>query len=104
MTKKALITGIAGQDGSYLAELLLSKGYEVHGIVRRIAIEDTEHKLKNINHLLDKIKLHVASLDNVGSMARCMARSIAATASGAKKPIALSTVGTYLPGLKSWIR
>jgi len=68
MPKKALITGIAGQDGSYLAELLLSKGYVVHGIVRRIAIEDTEHKLKNINHLMDKIYLHVASLDNVLSL------------------------------------
>jgi len=63
--KKALITGIAGQDGSYLAELLLSKGYEVHGIVRRIAIEDTEHKLKNISHLLRETQLHVASLDNI---------------------------------------
>jgi len=68
MTKKALITGIAGQDGSYLAELLLAKGYEVHGIVRRIAIEDAEHKLKNIGHLLDRITLHVASLDNVLSL------------------------------------
>lgn len=67
-TKKALITGIAGQDGSYLAEFLLSEGYEVHGIVRRIAIEDTEHKLKNLTHLLDRIHLHVASLDNVLSM------------------------------------
>jgi GDPmannose 4,6-dehydratase len=66
--KKALITGIAGQDGSYLAELLLSKGYEVHGIVRRIAIEDTEHKLKNIAHVLDRLRLHVASLDNVLSL------------------------------------
>ena len=68
MLKRALITGIAGQDGSYLAELLLSKGYEVHGVVRRIAIEDTEHKLKNILHLIDKIKLHIASLDNVLSL------------------------------------
>ena len=68
MEKKALITGIAGQDGSYLAELLLSKGYEVHGIVRRIAIEDTEHKLKNILHIEDRINLHVASLDNVLSL------------------------------------
>jgi GDPmannose 4,6-dehydratase len=68
MGKKALITGMAGQDGSYLAELLLAKGYEVHGIVRRIAIEDTEHKLKNVLHLLDRIHLHVASLDNVLSM------------------------------------
>jgi GDPmannose 4,6-dehydratase len=66
--KKALITGIAGQDGSYLTEFLLSKGYEVHGVVRRISIEDTEHKLKNIQHLLGKIKLHVASLDNVLSL------------------------------------
>lgn len=68
MTKIALITGIAGQDGSYLTELLLSKGYEVHGIVRRIAIEDAEHKLKNIYHILDKIHLHVASLENVLSL------------------------------------
>jgi len=66
--KKALITGIAGQDGSYLAELLLAEGYEVHGIVRRIAIEDTEHKLKNLRGVLDRLHLHVASLDNVLSM------------------------------------
>jgi GDPmannose 4,6-dehydratase len=68
MKKKALITGIGGQDGSYLAELLLSKGYEVHGIVRRIAIEDKSHKLNNILHLRDKIVLHIASLDNVFSL------------------------------------
>jgi GDPmannose 4,6-dehydratase len=68
MMKKAIITGIAGQDGSYLAELLLSKGYEVHGIVRRIAIEDSEHKLKNISHLAEKIIMHVGSLDNVLSL------------------------------------
>jgi GDPmannose 4,6-dehydratase len=68
MAKTALITGIAGQDGSYLAELLLDKGYEVHGIVRRIAIEDTEHKLKNIHHLVPRVHLHVASLDNVLSL------------------------------------
>jgi GDPmannose 4,6-dehydratase len=68
MKKKALITGIAGQDGSYLSELLLEKGYDVHGIVRRIAIEDTEHKLKNIRHLLDRVTLRVASLDNVLSL------------------------------------
>src|SRR5271169_5978666 len=68
MKRRALITGIAGQDGSYLAELLLAKGYEVHGIVRRIAIEDTEHKLKNLRYILDRLNLHVASLDNVLSM------------------------------------
>ena len=40
MNKRALITGITGQDGSYLAELLLAEGYEVHGLVRRVALED----------------------------------------------------------------
>ena len=43
--KRALITGITGQDGSYLAEFLLEKGYEVHGIIRRVAFEDPEHRL-----------------------------------------------------------
>ena len=62
--KKALITGINGQDGSYLAELLISKGYEVHGIVRREAIEDSAHRLRNIIHIIDKIKLHTAAIDN----------------------------------------
>ena len=42
--KTALITGITGQDGSYLSRLLLDKGYEVHGIVRRVALEDPEQK------------------------------------------------------------
>jgi GDPmannose 4,6-dehydratase len=74
MSKIALITGIAGQDGSYLADLLLSKGYEVHGIVRRIAIEDSDHKLKNISHLHDRVKLHVASLDNVLSLIKTIRR------------------------------
>lgn len=62
--KRALITGIYGQDGSYLADLLLSKGYEVHGIIRRSALEDTAHKLNNLAHIKDRITLHVASLDN----------------------------------------
>ena len=48
--KKALITGVTGQDGSYLAELLLDKGYEVHGIVRRASVSTTNR----INHILDK--------------------------------------------------
>jgi len=64
MSKKALITGIAGQDGSYLAELLLDKGYEVHGIIRRESLEDKEHKLANISHILDRLQLHVCSIDN----------------------------------------
>ncbi|MSP96939.1 MAG: GDP-mannose 4,6-dehydratase [Betaproteobacteria bacterium] len=62
--RSALITGINGQDGSYLAELLLSRGYAVHGIVRRDAIEDPAHRLVNIRHLLDRIQLHVGSVDN----------------------------------------
>jgi GDPmannose 4,6-dehydratase len=62
--KKALITGISGQDGSYLAELLLDRGYEVHGIVRREAIEDPVHRLVNIRHIQEKIHLHVGAVDN----------------------------------------
>ncbi|MCI0704748.1 MAG: GDP-mannose 4,6-dehydratase [Planctomycetia bacterium] len=56
--KRALITGITGQDGSYLAELLLEKGYEVHGIVRRSSTESFER----ISHLANKIHLHQADL------------------------------------------
>ena len=57
MSKTALITGITGQDGSYLAELLLSKGYKVHGIIRRIALEDETHRLWRIKKILkDAIK------------------------------------------------
>ncbi len=66
--KKALITGITGQDGSYLSELLLEKGYEVHGIVRRVALEDPEHRLWRIKHILNKIKLHPASLESYPSI------------------------------------
>ena len=66
--KKALITGITGQDGSYLAEFLLSKGYEVHGIVRRVACENQEHRLGRISHILNKIKIHGASVENYASI------------------------------------
>jgi len=66
--KKALITGITGQDGSYLAELLLEKGYEVHGVVRRVALEDPSHQLWRCRHLLDRIKLHSASLESFPSL------------------------------------
>ena len=61
MSKVALITGITGQDGSYLAELLLSKGYEVHGIVRRVALEDETHRLWRIRKILNDITLHPGS-------------------------------------------
>ena len=66
--KRALITGITGQDGSYLAELLLERGYEVHGIVRRVAIEDPEHRLWRIRHVLDKLILHAGSLESFASV------------------------------------
>jgi len=72
VTKTALISGITGQDGSYLAEFLLSKGYEVHGIVRRVAIEDPEHRLWRIKHLMDDLVLHPASLENYPSLYRLM--------------------------------
>ena len=68
--KRALITGITGQDGSYLAELLLEKGYEVHGIVRRVAIEDPEHRLWRILHFRDRLHLHAASLESLPSIYR----------------------------------
>jgi GDPmannose 4,6-dehydratase len=68
MTKRALITGITGQDGSYLSELLLEKGYEVHGVVRRVALEDPAHRLWRLNHILDKITLHAASLESYASI------------------------------------
>ena len=56
--KKALITGITGQDGSYLAEFLLKKGYEVHGIVRRVALENQEHRLWRIKKIIKRIHLY----------------------------------------------
>ena len=56
--RRALITGITGQDGSYIAEFLLDKGYEVHGMVRRSSLE----KFERIDHILDKVTLHQADL------------------------------------------
>ena len=73
MKRKALITGITGQDGSYLAEFLLAKGYEVHGIVRRVAIEDPQHRLWRINHLTSDVTLHAASLESYPSLFRVVA-------------------------------
>ena len=69
MKKKiALITGITGQDGSYLAEYLLSLGYEVHGLVRRVALEDPQRRFTRLTHLLEKIKLHPASIESYPSI------------------------------------
>lgn len=68
MSKKALITGITGQDGSYLAEHLLGLGYEVHGIVRRVALEDPSRRFTRIAHLVDRLTLHPASLESYPSI------------------------------------
>ncbi len=67
MNKKiALITGATGQDGSYLAELLLEKGYEVHGIIRRSSLINTHR----INHIYDKLKLHYGDLTDSTNLVR----------------------------------
>lgn len=68
MKKRALITGITGQDGSYLAELLLEKGYEVHGITRRASLPNTER----IEHILDRITLHDGDLSDSSSLIRIL--------------------------------
>jgi len=70
MAKIALITGITGQDGSYLTEFLLKKKYKVHGLVRRVALEDSNHRLWRLRHLLDKITLHPASLESYASLVK----------------------------------
>lgn len=70
----AFITGITGQDGSYLAELLLEKDYEVHGMVRRAALEAPEQRLGRIRHLLNDIELHAASLDSFASLFKIVNR------------------------------
>jgi len=71
--KRALITGVNGQDGSYLAELLLAKGYEVHGMVRRDTLEDPVHRLVNIAGARKDIRLHAGSLDNHQSIRKIVA-------------------------------
>lgn len=71
--KKALITGITGQDGSYLAEFLLEKGYEVHGLLRRASISNTGR----IDHLIreNKLRLHYGDLSDSSSVMRVIAES-----------------------------
>ena len=68
--KKALITGITGQDGSYLSEFLISKKYEVHGIIRRVALEDETHRLWRLRNIRDGILLHSGSLESFPSLAK----------------------------------
>ena len=72
--RRALITGITGQDGSYLLEFLLAKGYEVHGIVRRVALEDPEHRLSRIMDYHDQVQLHAASLESYASLHQVVAK------------------------------
>jgi GDPmannose 4,6-dehydratase len=74
LTKKALITGITGQDGSYLAELLLAAGYEVHGLVRRVALEDPQRRFTRLGHLLARVTLHPASLESYASIFHVISR------------------------------
>lgn len=66
MTQKALITGVTGQDGSYLAEFLLSKDYEVHGIIRRSSTPNTDR----IQHILDRVTIHTADITDQSSLIR----------------------------------
>ena len=70
MKKTALITGITGQDGSYLAELLLSKNYKVHGLVRRVASENETQRFWRLKNILNKINLHAASLESYASIVK----------------------------------
>ena len=68
MAKKALITGISGQDGSYLADLLLAKGYEVHGLVLSSELQDPAKALWRIKHIMNDVKLHSASIESYPSI------------------------------------
>ena len=70
MSKVALITGITGQDGSYLAELLLKKNYKVHGIVRRVALEDKMHRLWRLKKIENQIVFHAASMESYASLVK----------------------------------
>jgi GDPmannose 4,6-dehydratase len=75
MTKRALITGITGQDGSYLTEHLLGLGHEVHGLVRRVAFEAPHQRFGRIAHVLDDLVLHAASLESYASIFHVLSRN-----------------------------
>jgi GDPmannose 4,6-dehydratase len=77
MAKRALITGITGQDGSYLAELLLEKGYEVHGIIRRASTFNTgrlEHLYADPHQNSARLRLHYGDLSDASGLARLLAK------------------------------
>ena len=61
--RKAFITGISGQDGSYLAEFLIERGYEVHGLIRRHSV--AENQTMRIEHIRDKVTLHYGDLTDL---------------------------------------
>ena len=74
--KKALITGVTGQDGAYLAEFLLSKGYEVHGIKRRASSLNTsriDHLFKDIHEKGTKFHLHYGDMTDSGNLIQLIA-------------------------------
>jgi GDPmannose 4,6-dehydratase len=71
--KKVLITGINGQDGSYLSELLVNKGYEVHGTLKRNSV--SENQTSRLNNVYDKLKLHYADLTDLASLIRVIQES-----------------------------
>jgi len=72
--KRALITGVNGQDGSYLAESLLARDYEVFGLVRRVGLEAPEHRLGRLLPLLDRIHLQPASLESYAGIFNAVAK------------------------------
>ena len=77
MSKRALITGITGQDGSYLAELLLAKGYEIHGIIRRASTFNTgrlDHIYADPHQSSSRLKLHYGDLSDASGLARLLAQ------------------------------
>jgi GDPmannose 4,6-dehydratase len=79
MAKRALITGITGQDGSYLAELLLSKGYEVHGIIRRASTFNTgrlDHIYSDPHVSKTALKLHYGDLSDASALSRLIAKVV----------------------------
>ena len=72
--KRALITGVNGQDGSYLSEKLLSEDYEVFGLVRRVGLEAPEHRLERLLPLLDRIQLQPASMESYAGIFNAVAK------------------------------
>ena len=69
-SKRVLITGITGQDGAYLSEFLLRRGDEIHGVVRRVALEDPDHRLSRLRDVQSRLTLHAASLESYASIHR----------------------------------